>query len=145
MNIQAGRAYGAQSMAAPLKRVLMRSAAGAMRRADHAEWHYGPCFQPAHAATQHHALAELVAASGAVIEWLADDDDGLADSVFTHDPSLMTDQGAVILAMGKALRNGEPALHEEAYCRLGIPVLGRIEPPGQVEGGDCVWADRQTL
>ena len=27
MNIQAGRAYGAQSMAAPLKRVLMRSAA----------------------------------------------------------------------------------------------------------------------
>lgn len=145
MNIQAGRAYGAQSMVAPLRRVLMRSATGAMRSADHAEWHYGPGFEPVRAAEQHRALAELVARSGAAIEWLPDEDDELADSVFTHDPSLMTDRGAVILAMGKALRSGEPALHEEAYRRLGIPVLGRIEPPGQVEGGDCVWVDRATL
>jgi N-dimethylarginine dimethylaminohydrolase len=145
MNIQAGRAYGAQSMAAPLKRVVMRSAAGAMRRADRAEWHYGPGFEPRRAAIQHRALAELVAASGAAIEWLPDEDDGLADSVFTHDPSLMTDHGAVILSMGKALRSREPALHEQAYRGLGIPVLGRIEPPGQVEGGDCVWVDRATL
>jgi len=57
----------------------------------------------------------------------------------------MTDQGAVILAMGKPLRSREPALHEAAYRRLGIPILGRIEPPGQVEGGDCVWVDRATL
>ena len=145
MNIQAGRSFGAQSMAAPLKRVLMRSAASAMRRADRNEWHYGPGFDPARAAAQHRRLAELVSASGAEIEWLPDEDDGLADSVFTHDPSLMTDQGAVILAMGKALRSREPALHEATYRRLGIPVLGRVEPPGQVEGGDCVWVDRDTL
>ena len=49
MNIQAGRSFGAQSMAAPLKRVLMRSAASAMRRADRREWHYGPGFDPARA------------------------------------------------------------------------------------------------
>lgn len=145
MNIEAGRAYGAQSMAGPLKRVLMRSAAGAMRRADRQEWHYGPGFDPARAAAQHRRLAELVAASGAEIEWLPDGDDGLADSVFTHDPSLMTDRGAVILSMGKALRLAEPTLHEQSYRRLGIPVVGRVEPPGQVEGGDCVWVDRQTL
>ena len=58
----------------------------------------------AKAAAQHEALADLVAASGAEIEWLDDDDDGLADSVFTHDPSLMTDHGALILSMGKPLR-----------------------------------------
>ena len=41
--------------------------------------------------------------------------------------------------------DSEPALHEAAYRRLGVPILGRIEAPGQVEGGDCVWVDRATL
>ncbi|TPI11771.1 amidinotransferase [Mesorhizobium sp. B4-1-3] len=138
-------AFGSQSMAAPLRRVLMRSAANAMRDADRAAWHYGPGFNPAKAAAQHAALAELVAASGAEIEWIEDRADGLADSVFTHDPSLMTDRGALILSMGKPLRAKEPSLHEETYKRLGIPILGRVEAPGQVEGGDCVWLDGRTL
>jgi len=145
VNIQTGRVFGAQSMAAPLKRVLMRRAAGAMRQADPRQWHYGPGFVPARAAAQHEAFAALVAASGAAIDWLPDEDDGLSDSVFTHDPSLMTERGAVILSMGKALRKAEPGLHEAAYQRLGIPILGRIEAPGQVEGGDCVWVDGKTL
>ena len=139
------RQYGSQSMAGPLKRVLMRRAASAMRGADAGRWHYGPGFNPARAAAQHDALTALVEASGAELAWLTDEDDGLADSVFTHDPSLMTDDGAVILSMGKALRNPEPGLHEAAYRRLGIPILGRIEAPGTVEGGDCVWVDRATL
>ena len=132
-------------MAAPLRRVLMRAARGAMKGADAARWHYGPAFDPGRAAEQHDGLADLVAASGAEILWLDDAEDGLADSVFTHDPSLMTDSGAIILRMGKPLRAPEPALHEAAYARLGIPILGRIEAPGQVEGGDCVWVDDRTL
>jgi N-dimethylarginine dimethylaminohydrolase len=132
-------------MAAPLRRVLMRSAGNAMRDADRAAWHYGPGFDPAKAAAQHEALTRMVANSGATVEWIEDRADGLADSVFTHDPSLMTNRGALILSMGKALRHPEPALHEETYKRLGIPVLGRVEAPGQVEGGDCVWIDDRTL
>ncbi|AZO26389.1 MULTISPECIES: dimethylarginine dimethylaminohydrolase family protein [Mesorhizobium] len=138
-------AFGSQSMAAPLRRVLMRSAANAMRDANRVAWHYGPGFNPAKAASQHAVLAELVLASGAEIEWIEDKADGLSDSVFTHDPSLMTDRGALILSMGKPLRAGEPSLHEETYRRLGIPILGRVEAPGQVEGGDCVWVDARTL
>ena len=138
-------AFGSQSMAAPLRRVLMRSAANAMRGAVRADWHYGPGFDPAKAASQHKVLAELVAASGAEIEWIEDKADGLSDSVFTHDPSLMTDHGALILSMGKPLRVGEPSLHEETYRNLGIPIVGRVEAPGQVEGGDCVWLDARTL
>ncbi len=123
----------------------MRSARGAMRGADPAKWHYGPGFDHAKAARQHDALVALVAEAGAEIDWLEDGEDGLADSVFTHDPSLMSDAGAVILSMGKTLRRDEPALHEAAYRRLGIPILGRIEGAGRVEGGDCVWVDRGTL
>lgn len=132
-------------MVASLRRVLMRSAASAMRDADREEWHYGKGFDPGRADAQQRVFAELVSAAGAEIEWLPDADDGLADSVFTHDPSLMTDQGAVILRMGKRLRDQEPALHEAAYERLGIPILGRIEDPGMVEGGDCLWLDATTL
>lgn len=139
------KTYGSQSMAAPLKRVMMRSAKSAMRRANAAEWHYGPGFEPHKAAIEHQGLVDLVVASGAEVEWLTDEDDGLADSVFTFDPSLMTDHGAIILSMGKKLRSPEPGLHEAAYKRMGIPILGRIEVPGQVEGGDTVWLDKNTL
>jgi N-dimethylarginine dimethylaminohydrolase len=132
-------------MAAPLRRVLMRSPAGAMRGADPEKWRYGEGFDPERATRQHKALAELVAASGAQIEWLPDEEDGLADSVFTHDPSLVSDRGAIILSMGKTLRRDEPALHEMVFRHLAIPIAGRLEAPGQVEGGDCVWIDSATL
>lgn len=145
LNIEIKRGYGAQSMSAPLRRVMMRSAANAMRGADAKRWHYGPGFDAARAAAQHRQFAGMVAQSGAEVIWLDDGEDGLADSVFTHDPSLMTDFGAVILRMGKALREPEPALHAAAYEKAGIPILGRIEAPGQVEGGDCVWVDAKTL
>jgi N-dimethylarginine dimethylaminohydrolase len=137
--------FGAQSMAGRLRTVVMRSAEGTMRGADPLRWHYGAGFDPARAAVQHRAFADIVAASGAEIVWIEDTGDGLADSVFTHDPSLVTDHGAVILSMGKALRRGEPDLHAATYARMGVPVLGRIEAPGTVEGGDCVWLDAATL
>ncbi len=113
--------------------------------ADAARWHYGPTFNGPRAVEQYAAFARLVEASGTEILWLEDTGDGLADAMFTHDPSLMTDQGAVILNMGKPLRIGEPALHEAAYRAAGIPILGRVEAPGTVEGGDCIWLDAKTL
>lgn len=58
---------------------------------------------------------------------------------------MVTDAGAVLLRMGKPLRLGEPDLHANAYEKAGIPILGRIEAPGSVEGGDCVWIDSTTL
>ncbi len=70
---------------------------------------------------------------------------GFQNSIFTHDPSLVTDKGAVLLRMGKSMRLDETDLHEETYREMNVPVLGRIEAPGTVEGGDCVWVDSKTL
>ena len=137
--------FGSQEMSAPLQRVLMRRPGPSLLGADPVEWHYGPTFDGAKAVAQYGAFAHLVEQSGAEILWLDDAGDGLADAMFTHDPSLMTDHGAVILRMGKPLRAGEPALHERAYAERQIPILGRIEAPGTVEGGDCVWLDARTL
>ena len=138
-------AYGSQAMSARLKRVLMRRPGPSLVAADPRAWHYGPTFDGEKAVRQYQRFAQLVEKSGAEILWIEDKGDGLADSMFTHDPSLMTDQGAIILSMGKKLRVAEAKLHEEAYAAAGIPILGRITAPGTVEGGDCVWVDAKTL
>ena len=138
-------AYGSQAMSSRLARVLMRRPGKSLLGADAAEWHYGPTFNGEKAVAQYAKFAGLVEKSGAEILWMEDAGDGLADSMFTHDPSLMTDQGAVILRMGKRLRVPEGKLHEDTYKDAGIPILGRIKAPGTVEGGDCVWVDAKTL
>lgn len=138
-------AYGSQAMSARLARVLMRRPGPSLVAADPKEWHYGPTFDGRKAVAQYRAFAELVEKSGSEILWIEDMGDGLADAMFTHDPSLMTDKGAIILNMGKRLRVPEGELHEEAYKAAGIPILGRVQAPGTVEGGDCVWVDSNTL
>ncbi len=67
------------------------------------------------------------------------------DSVFIHDPSFVAECGAILLRMGRETRVGESDFHREMYKQQGIPVYGRIEPPGTVESGDLVWLDCQTL
>ena len=138
-------AYGSQAMCARLARVMMRRPGPSLLAADPATWHYGPTFDAGKAVEQYAALATLVEESGAEILWMEDTGDGLADAMFTQDPSFVTDRGAVILRMGKTLRLGEGDLHEAAYRRAGIPVLGRLQAPGTVESGDCVWLDAKTL
>lgn len=137
--------FGAQSMVRTLRRVLMRRPGASLKSADPVRWHYGPAFDAAAAIDQYEAFADLVAASGADILWMDDADDGLADAMFTHDPSLVSDAGAILLNMGKALRRPEVDAHERAYRRAGIPILGRVVPSGTVEGGDCVWLDDKML
>ncbi len=137
--------YGAQTMATALRRVLMRRPGASLMAADPKEWHYGPTFDATRAIAQYGEFAKLVEASGAEIVWIEDKGDGLADSMFTQDPSFVTEHGAVILRMGKPLRVAEAALHEEAYARAGVPILGRMQAPGSVESGDCVWVDSKTL
>jgi len=43
------------------------------------------------------------------------------------------------------LRLPEVELAERTYVELGIPIFGRIEAPGTVEGGDTLWLDERTL
>ncbi|MBA8902803.1 arginine deiminase family protein [Phyllobacterium sp. P30BS-XVII] len=138
-------AFGSQSMALPLKRVIMRMPDRVMAGAERDVWHYGPQFDPRRASEQHRVFADLVAQSGADITWIRDGNDGLSDSIFTHDPSLVTDKGAILLRMGKPLRLDETDLHHETYSQMDVPVLGRIVAPGTVEGGDCVWVDSKML
>ena len=67
------------------------------------------------------------------------------DSIYCRDASIATDFGMILCNMGKADRLKEPHSHSEAYRKMGIKVLGAIEAPGTLEGGDVAWLDENTL
>lgn len=137
--------YGAQDMVSPLLRVIVRAPATTMAEADSSAWHYGDGLRQAALDSQHREFVAQLAKSGAEILSMDDTPDELCDSVFAHDPSLVSNAGAVLLRMGKMLRRAEVDAHERLYRKLGVPILGRIEMPGTVEGGDCVWLNQRTL
>lgn len=137
--------YGARDMVSPLQRMIVRAPAATMAEADSSEWHYGAGLTRDALDSQHREFVALLAKSGAEIISMDDTPDELCDAVFTRDPSLVSNAGAVLLRMGKVLRRGEVDAHERLYRKLGVPILGRIETPGTVEGGDCIWLNQHTL
>jgi dimethylargininase len=140
-----GRAWGGQSMVAPLKRVLVRRPAPPASENQFARFGYPRAVDHSRTEREHEAFRALLAASGAEVVAAGPDEAGLLDAIFAYDPSLMTDAGAVLLRPGKELRLREVELAELSYAELGIPVVGRIEAPGTVEGGDTLWLDERTL
>ncbi len=67
------------------------------------------------------------------------------DSIYVRDAAVVCDRGVILCRMGKALRAGEPAAQETAFRALGLTILGTIQPPGKLEGGDVAWLDQRTL
>lgn len=136
--------YGVNSMAGTLRRVGMRRP-GAILTADSEQWHYTKDLDPTALVGQYERFISLVEASGAQIDWFAESDDDLCDSIFTYDPSFVIAAGAVVLSPGKDLRVGEADLHADFYAQADIPVLGRIAAPGLIEGGDIFWLTEDVL
>jgi len=97
------------------------------------------------AVAEYERFLELLGQSGAEILPLPAAGNVGLDSIYPRDASVVCDRGVILCAMGKALRAGEPAAQEAAFARWNIPVVGRIEPPGRLEGGDVVWLDDRTV
>ncbi len=90
-------------------------------------------------------LEEILRQEGVEIFYLPADERTTLDSIYTHDPVLITGAGAIILQMGKKERDGEPAAFEDALKSWGVPVLGRLSGKATAEGGDLLWLDQKTL
>ncbi|MDX2006386.1 MAG: arginine deiminase family protein [Meiothermus sp.] len=137
--------YGVGNMIAPLKRVMVVAPKPFPGEVTWQEFNYFRAPDEARVQTEHAAFRGILQAAGCEVVTVEDYDPRLQDGLFTHDPSIMTPWGAVVTRMGKALRLGENDLHAQTYERLGIPILGRIEAPGTLEGGDTTWLDERTL
>lgn len=97
------------------------------------------------ACREYDAFARVIASTGAAIDYLPADDRTTLDSIYVRDASIVSDHGVILCAMGKPQRATEPDAMEGSCRALGLPILGRIVPPGRVEGGDVVWLDAHTL
>ena len=131
--------HGGNSSTAPLRDVLVHRPGRA----------FGNAFDdPAHgflhpvdlvlAQREHDAFTALLADLGVRVHRL-EADTSSPDLVYTYDPLFVTDAGAVPLRPGKPNRAEEPAVMERWIAGAGIPLAGRIQAPGTIEGGDAVW------
>jgi N-dimethylarginine dimethylaminohydrolase len=100
----------------------------------------------ARAIDEHEHFVDILRSAGAEVHFLPADARTTLDSIYARDASIVTPRGLILCVMGKRLRSEEPASQERALRRLGIlPILGRIDPPGTLEGGDVVWLDDTTV
>jgi len=134
------RRYGAQSMTAELREVLVKRPGPAFGRAfdDPAHGFLGPVDLTV-ARREHDVFVDLLASLGPTVHLLEDEPESDPDLVYTFDPLLVTDRGAIPLRPGKPNRGVEPAILEAWMNDAGIPIAGRIEDPGTIEGGDTFW------
>lgn len=144
MSVAQERTYGIPSMSAPLRRVLVRAPrADELRFWREYGWRAEP--DPAGIAREHETLCGLLADAGAEVVLAEAPLDGDPDAIYTFDPALVADGGAVLLHPGKQERRGEPAALGADLERAGVPMLGRLEPPALAEGGDIIRLDERTL
>jgi N-dimethylarginine dimethylaminohydrolase len=137
-------------MVGALQRVLVCSprTAGWNRPEYAARWrdlgfHHAPRFDQAQA--QHDALCHELRGAGAEIIELTPAPDLSLDAVYTHDASLPTDFGLIVLRPGKPNRVAEGPRHASFCETLAISTLGKITAPGTTEAGDMVWLVPKTL
>jgi N-dimethylarginine dimethylaminohydrolase len=132
--------FGAQSMTAPLRDVLVQRPGAA----------FGAAFgDPAHgflhpvdlelARREHDAFADLLSGLGVRVHELGAAETAHPDLVYAFDPLLVTGRGSIPLRSGKPSRRGEEREIETWLAARGVPTLGRVEAPGTVDGGDTFW------
>lgn len=91
------------------------------------------------------AFRNILERNGTKILEFPTDDTTSIDSLYCRDASIFTDAGVILCTMGKQLRRNEPASCERHYQSAEVNILGSVEAPGTVEGGDVAWLDEQTL
>ena len=97
------------------------------------------------ASAQYDRFIQIVGSRGAEVLTLPPRAGVGLDSIYARDASMVTPGGIVLCGMGKKQREPEPAAQGAALTAWGVEVVGAIETPGRLEGGDVVWLDRRTV
>ena len=101
--------FGAQNMVSHLKKVLMKKPQKFMSKVDLLKWNYTSPLDQDILNENYNEFYKIIKNSGTEIVdlKLRNENEELCDSIFTHDPSLVLKDGAIILNMGKELRKKE--------------------------------------
>ena len=133
-----------------LKSVLIKPVELAFRSDDFIEkqWkelHYLDKPVMAEAIDEYKVFESLLQRHGAEILHLPENESLSMDSVYCRDASIATDYGMILCNMGKKERVDEPHAQKTFFTEHNIPILGEINAPGTLEGGDVAWLDQNTL
>ena len=142
--------YGCQSMVAPIKRLLLKHPKDAFidQQKTEEQWrelNYLGCPDYEKALDEYEHFVSLLKGHVDTIHYLPQNRETSLDSIYAHDPVIVTKRGAILLKMSKKQRETEPNAIREFLHEIDVPVLGRITGDGRVEGGDVVWIDEHTL
>jgi N-dimethylarginine dimethylaminohydrolase len=140
-----GVKYGSQSMVDPLRWVLVKRPDEAFAVDDPARWHYVARPRLEIAQREHDALVDILLGAGVEVLYHDQPQPDRADAIFVHDPAIVTDQGTIVLRMGKSLRRGEEAAVARCLEESGVPVYYELHGDACAEGGDLLWIDHDTL
>lgn len=99
----------------------------------------------ARAVEQYDRFLALLGSTGCEITMLPKAEGVGLDSIYVRDASIVCDRGVILCQMGKPQREREPAAQEAVLRALDCPILGRIQSPGRLEGGDVAWLDKRTI
>ena len=133
--------WGTPDMVSKLEHVLVRTPTTVGNFVADAQWR-----EPDRDALvrEHIEFVDLLSSLGCTVH-TAQAVDGLVDAVYMHDPMIMTPHGAILLQMGKRVRQPEPAQIRKDLERIGVPILGELTGSAIADGGDKVWLDAKTL
>ena len=142
--------FGCQDMTSTIRRVLIKSPENAYKNQVNIDSQYQdlnyfgkPDF--VRSLEDYESFRSILKKSGVEIHDLPADDITSLDSIYTHDPCLISNSGVVLCSMGKILRQKEPEMISKYFKSLNIPIIGKISAPGKLEGGDIVWIDNRTV
>jgi N-dimethylarginine dimethylaminohydrolase len=144
------RTFGSQSEIEPIRTLLLKHPLDAYESQQNInqKWeslNYTSPPEMDKSISDYNNFVELLGQFNITISFLPKNSGTTLDSVYTHDPVVISNNGVILCNMGKPERAGEPSAMENYLINLGIPILGEIREPGFLEGGDVVWLDERHV
>jgi arginine deiminase len=142
--------FGCQSEVNQIKSILLKHPKDAFKSQDDIQTQWkelnylaSPDFDKA--LKEYDNFVEYLKISVPEIYYLPRNDKTGLDSIYVHDPVIITNKGAILCNMGKEKRRAESQAAGEFLLKMGIPILGSITGEGRLEGGDVVWINERIL
>ncbi len=138
--------YGVKDEYSPLRRVLVRRPGSEFADPEEYEkWGYRGTPDLETAREEHDKFTALLRAEGVEVIYQKEVHPSKREALFTRDASIMTPRGAMLCRSGCPLRRGEEEYAGRAFRKMDIPILGEVQAPATVDGGDTLWLDDDTF
>ena len=142
--------YGCQNMVDPIQRVLLKHPKEAFQNQkktdqDSSTLNYLGKPNYTKAINDYELFLKILKSFDIDIHFLPTDNSTSLDSIYTHDPCIISNAGVILCSMGKHERHDEPNAFNSYFNSINVPILGKIKSPGILEGGDVSFLDERTV